>query len=428
MAITTEPYYEILPAYRPVKFLAEVNIDPTVYQPENAVVAIYKNAVLLATVRYKVAYLIAATPPTNDYFFEIDIQKYCQDSLAPDTTAAMPMVFAGSGTGTVQCTDAYAEYNIEITYEGVDLATGLLVDMGVSSDTSSVFTVFSITRQHNELMDLFYYYGTIGLTNGHCLTKSSRELSVCTDDNTFLTYIFPNSQETGLEVKLYDAAGVLLSEGFTDITYPATTNDHALFSANVGVNSLKSTSFVSGTPDFLDPDLAYYTVSFGTPFLFPLPTGWLYTRHTEVFTFTIGGECCGRRALRLHWLNLLGGVDSYTFNSEKDYQIKTNSETGRKSLTWIIGGATPHSPNDFGGFKYNSKASTAFILRSKYLTNTEATFLQDLLVSPKVYVDLEGQFYPVLIQDQDQSIDRQNGRIRYEITAKMANDYIIQRV
>ena len=47
MAITIEPFYNILPAYRPVKFQAEITVDATVYQTENAVVSIYKNAVCL---------------------------------------------------------------------------------------------------------------------------------------------------------------------------------------------------------------------------------------------------------------------------------------------------------------------------------------------------------------------------------------------
>jgi len=422
MAITVQPYYEILPAYRPVKFVAQINVDATAYQTENAVVSIYKGGVLLTIVRYKVAYSVAATPPNYDYFFEIDIQKYCQDSLAPDTSAALPNVFATAGSGLIPCIDAYAEYYIEVTYEGIDLTTGLLVDLGISVETSDTFTVVSSTTQHTESPNLYYYFGTIGLNDGHCLTKSSKDLSICVDDNAYLTYIMPNSLTTGMEVKLYDATGTLLSEG---IARKDLIPIHNLISINVGVDSLAATVYISGTPNFADPDLSYYTVTFGTPVLL---VSWTLVQHTDMFTFTLNGGCCGRRSLRLHWINLLGGVDSYTFNSEKEYQIKTNSETGRKSLEYSAGEAEPHNVNDFGGFKYNSKASSAFRLSSKYLTNTEATWLQDMLVSPKVYIDLEGELVPVLIQDTDQAISRQNGRIRYEITAKMANDYIIQRV
>jgi len=119
--------------------------------------------------------------------------------------------------------------------------------MGISADTSSTFTIISSTRQHGEVMDLAYFYGTAGLQNGHCLTKSSRELSVCEDDNAFLAYISPNSLVSfgGMQVKLYNSAGVLLSEGFSSTTVPVNSN---LFAANVGVNSLKSTTFVDGTP------------------------------------------------------------------------------------------------------------------------------------------------------------------------------------
>ena len=359
------------------------------------------------------------------YTFNIDIQKYCQDSLAPNTTAQKPLVFAGAGEGVVPCRDAYADYYISVTYEGINILTNLLEDMGITADVSNDMTVVSSTSQHSESPYLFYYYGTAGFQDGHCLTKSSREIFICKDDNVYLSFLSPynSSSYSFMQVKLYDAAGALLSEGiFRDVTNPGFTN---LFSTNVGVNSLDATTYVDGSPNFLDPLLSYYTVSFGLAAYIP---PWIYVRHTDTFTFTVNSACCGNRSLRLHWLNLLGGVDSYTFNSEKDLKIQTNSQTGRKSLNFSTGELVPHQKEDFGGFKYNSKASTAYELRSKFLSNTDALWLSDLLVSPKVYAEIDGALVPVIIEDAEQSISKESGFIRYGITARLANDLIIQRV
>lgn len=413
------PFYDILPAYRPVVFVASTTSLESVLPLENAVVSIYKNAVLLTVVRYKYSEKLLIAPDDYQYTFIIDIQKYCQDSLAPDTVPTMPLPFASEGDGLVVCIDMFAEYSVVVTYEGISPTTSLLTPKPATADTSSEYTVFSITTQHTEPIELSYYSGT-ALGGGHCLTKSSTELNVCSSDNTYLTFISPLNGviNRAMQVKLYDSAGILLSEGIQEIV---TTNANNMFSANVGYNSLAAVVYTAGAPNFADPNLSYYTASFGWM------VGIVYTIATNIFTYTII-NCCQNRSLRLNWLNLLGGVDSYTFNSVKDYKIKTNSETGKKSLFWDAFEPIGHSVNDYGGFKYNSQASTSFSLQSKFLTNADATWLQDLLVSPKVYVEIDGDLVPVLIEDTEQSIDRHNGRIRYEITVKMANDLIIQRV
>jgi hypothetical protein len=121
-------------------------------------------------------------------------------------------------------------------------------------------------------------------------------------------------------------------------------------------------------------------------------------------------------------------VDSYTFNSEKEITLKSVSERGRKSLNWVIGSATPHDYSDSGGFKYNSQGSKTYTVRSRFLTNTEAEWLQDLLVSPKVFAQIEGVLVPVIVEDTEQSIYNPNGKIRYSLNVTLANDLIIQRV
>lgn len=424
MAITTSPFYDVVLAYRPIKFIAQITVDSTVYLAENAVVEIYKRGVLLTTVRYKVATSTPNTPPDVDYTFNIDIQKYCQDSLAPNTDAAKPLAFADSGASVVNCTDGYAGYYISITYEGVNLSTGFLEDMGILADVSAEFAVFYSSRQHLEQLDLVDYYGTYGSQDGKCLTKSKTTLDISLTENAYLAWATPISAPTltRFRVRLYDSAGVVLytaiGTGIIDVPFQEHSN---LMAANVGAVSLQANTYTSGTVDFTDPALAYYTVEFGF-----VPAA-VFVPHTNLFTYNIISGC-GNSRLRLHWLNLLGGVDSYTFNSVKDYKIKTNSETGKKSLEFSAGEQSPQSVSDYGSYKYNSQASTAFSLQSKFLTNADATWLQDLLVSPKVYVEIDGDLVPVLIEDTEQSIDRHNGRIRYEITVKMANDLIIQRV
>ena len=51
-----------------------------------------------------------------------------------------------------------------------------------------------------------------------------------------------------------------------------------------------------------------------------------------------------------------------------------------------------------------------------------------LLMSTKVYAEINGEFIPVIIEDTEQDTTTESGFIRYEITAALANDLIIQRI
>ena len=115
--IVLTPAHNELPAYRPVKFRLLVDTDPAT-PAENAVVSVFKNGALLVTARFKSFdnFLSPFTPPNFSYLFDIDIQKYIQDSLSPE--AAAPSLFNNDSPATIQLnTDSYSTYHLEITYE-----------------------------------------------------------------------------------------------------------------------------------------------------------------------------------------------------------------------------------------------------------------------------------------------------------------------
>jgi len=155
----------------------------------------------------------------------------------------------------------------------------------------------------------------------------------------------------------------------------------------------------------------------------PFPTELI----TEYFTYTLIKDCGSRKKLRLHYMNYLGGTDSYKFDGTKDFFIKTESSVTEKALGWVIGSLDPHLISDVGKSKFRSKARQFYKLKSKILTITEAEWLKELLSSPKVYADINGEFVPVIVEDGEFKIFGDKGKIQLEITVSLANDLIIQR-
>jgi len=427
MPISLQPAFDALPSYRPVKFESFSTTTPAVVV-ENAVVELYRDAAIVPVVteRYKSSRVEPSDfPGLLDYFFEIDVQKFIQDVLAP--TADLPSIMFDENTPPVINNDFYGLFRIEITYEIINSVTGLVVPAGFPPEVSNSFTIYTASRQHQEQMDLTDFIG-VPLLNPETkfITKSPRTLKVKNENFAFLSVIQPNIvfPMNGMRVELFDASGALLYFGVGAI---GTSVGSSQFTVNTGFEALSNITWIDGAPNFADPLIASYTFSTGYQFVLPGPVVF-YFRQSEIFSYELTGLCCGKRELRLHFMNLLGGSDSYTFSSEKDLVLTTSSDRSQKALKWEIGSTTPHDISDVVNFKIKSEGSTAYNLTSKFLTNQEATWLGELLTSPKVYAEIDGNFVPVIIEDTSQSIDRHQGKIKYSIVATLSNDLIIQRV
>lgn len=423
MPFALQPPFVVLPAYRPVKFTVYIT-QPAATPAENAVVQIFKNTVLIATVKYKSFFnQIALAPPQIDYYFNIDIQKYIQDSLGPDTGAPSSLV---QNDFVIDNTDIYADYNIVITYERISTA-GILEIVPAVSDTSNTYTAFSASRKHQEIKFLYDYVGNYAAyTQTKYLTKQSLSLlPTCKDENLYLSFIQKDSvlPYAGLRVQLFDSS---FSPLYDALAQTFTLTGFKQFSLNVGFDSLAGKTYVQGAPNFADPLIKYYAVSFGEMVLVG-PT-WVYTDKTETAIFKIKPGCCSLRDLRLHFINMLGGLDSYTFNSEKQLSIKAESTAAEKALNYTAGTSSPDLTTDSGSFKTKSIGSTSYKVKSRFLTNEAAAWLAELLTSPKVYAEINGDFVPVIIQNKEQKIFSQAGKIRFEINVKIANNLIIQRI
>jgi len=424
--IILAPSFSELPAYRPVKFRLLIDSDPLT-PVENAVVRIYKNGALIASVRYKSFdnFLSPFTPPNFSYLFDVDIQKYVQDSLSPE--AAAPSLLNNDSPAGVQLnTDSFATYNIVVNYERIS-STGIIEDIPLLSDTSADYNIFSASKKHSENKFLYDYIGNYpGLAEGKYLTKSLGIKEVTKEDYSFLSLIqntLRPSEINCFRVILIDSSFAAISTGYFEF---GKTSGAVQYSINSGFNQLQNYTYVQA-PNFALSNIAYYQIDFGNLLTLAGPV-YIFTSYTEFSVYKLKAGNCERRALRLHWLNMLGGLDSYTFDSEKALSITTKSSRSQKALSYESGALVPDLITDIGNFKTNSKASESYKLKSKFLNNQQAAFLSELLTSTKVYAEINGQFIPVIIEDTVQDTTTESGFIRYEITAALANDLIIQRI
>ena len=131
------------------------------------------------------------------------------------------------------------------------------------------------------------------------------------------------------------------------------------------------------------------------------------------------------------------GTNYYGWQKQKGFktiqgEIEEAIELVTKEYCEVTGSsrtdAGVHARGFVANFKTNSKAFSRYEATSKLLTNTEASWLYEIYLSPKVYVEIDGVFVPVIIDKTETTISRVQGKIPFKIVANLSNDFIIQRI
>jgi hypothetical protein len=225
------------------------------------------------------------------------------------------------------------------------------------------------------------------------------------------------SANTDIEVNLYDITNTLIATDTVTVT----------LALNIGVIDCAPQNLITNTSvtlvDF--QSCAYYTIRAraGTE-----PFG-IYSGYSELFTFWIDTECHRYDTHRLHWLNKLGGWDSFTFTlvSTNSTKVKT-SEYQRERGEWNNTGTVWQYTRYHGEqMAFNKYATDTTVLNSDWIHESVQQWLvRDLYESPKVYLEsTPGVFEPVKVTNEDFSLKqrRVDGLIRETVNLERTYTY-----
>lgn len=415
MPIVQNPLFTPASGYRPVEWISGTTLLIAKGTITIATAVVTLDGTVIGTLK-QAPYIVLGPGPLFTYGFKWDVQSLFQRIKAPKAQNGKSLCF---GTPGVQynddARDCYGELEISIEYFYVDAITGLLVNQGVT-ELSIITPAFIATRQHEDSMALTDFIPGIASPVAQFLTNAPLTgQTICLQDSHFINSIRGAANE--LIIKTFDSSGVLIDTGF--LAAPAIGTDTQV-AFGVGPNEIRNTTFTSGSVNIDNPAVATYTVEFG---FLGLPL-------SDTITFALV-PCCADEYERLHWLNLLGGTDAYTFKSLNERIYQTTSDEAQKPLTWASDTASPHSINDRGSFKIDSRAVINRKLESTPLTPDVATWLTELLSSPEVYLETDAGLVPVIIADVEQvytsNKDNELPLLRFSINAKDSNERIIQR-
>lgn len=298
--------------------------------------------------------------------------------------------------------------------------------LSVTFATGTVNRAWNASLRHPDFINydhLDYMVSRTNANSGNILFLTdfprARKYFVGLYESAFLTFINRSKPNIDFYLNLYDATNTLI------LNYTAT-----IAVGDLNVIDCSPQNLIANTTATLTnfQACAYYTVR-----VQGLDVG-VNSGFSETFTFYMDTECHRYDTKRLHWLNKLGGWDSFTFTLVSLNTSKvTTSEYERERGDWNTTGTdwvyTRYHGQDMA---FNKFATDQLVLNSDWIHESVQNWLvRDLYESPKVYLETTpGAFEPVRITNESyqQKQRRVDGLIRETVNIERTYNYNSQLV
>jgi len=406
---------DTISAYRPVRCLASV-FWPGANKLKKIILEVIINGSLATTLAYDME-----EGPTGVFTATMDVQSILQDFLSPDQSDNTTTTSLGTNNSPYKVLnpDLFSQVEFSATYQE-QLPSGKLQDIGIV-ETIGTYDVFANVAQNFDNMELFEFAPILGNTS-RFLTNSPKVLDICLQDSYYLslyTTALGLGTNTRIRVQTFDSSGALIQEGSFNYFALLTGTQQDQITGGFGPANLSAAVYDEGAVNILDPNVSYYHVEGG---IFGLPS-FLVT--SETFRFNIV-PCCDSYKVRLYWLNCKGGFDAVTMKYTQQ-TIDKSSTTIQRPLNW---GPAPnyHNPQDKGKYPVNIEAIESFELEYLIKDKTFGVWLQELLYSPEIYAEIDGQpMQSVVILDSTPISDIKDDLSLFEVTIQPSNNIITMR-
>jgi hypothetical protein len=125
------------------------------------------------------------------------------------------------------------------------------------------------------------------------------------------------------------------------------------------------------------------------------------TALTETKTFTAQTECTPHTSYRVHFLNALGGFDSFTFNRGHTQKESIMRKDFEPVYGGVSGGLWSYSKTEQRIKDYYIETSETLKLNSDWITDEQSIWLRELVSSPEIYYEDSGVFYSAHIKNAE---------------------------
>ena len=117
------------------------------------------------------------------------------------------------------------------------------------------------------------------------------------------------------------------------------------------------------------------------------------------YRYNITEVCSKYTPVRVHFLNRLGGYDSFTFDLLNTFTSNIERKEYRQNLGGFVGSTYTYDIKDRSATIFDTQIKTIQVLNSNWITDGDAGWLEQLMTSPDVYIEVGTQLQAVNITD-----------------------------
>lgn len=324
------------------------------------------------------------------------------------TTPAIDLAFVQDfGTALLTCyIDVYERYGLTPTLHANSAAT--------------VRRVFNGSFKYDKFISWNSDDYDVKEVNGAKFTTSfpRTEKAWCRYNESFFLGLFGKRFVFGdtwrLFIELFDVNGNSITSDAYDIGY------YRYWELNVGPDSIVNNTTITQAHFDL---AAYYDC-------YVQYSDGVTTNYTETFRIWYDQDCTRYNPVRLHWLNKFGTYDSFSFDLVSQDSANINANNYQRQLgEWGNSGAYNFPRTAPQMQHYSKRTVEQMIINSDWIKEAVQHWLvEELYESPRVYIESNGQFYPVMVTNPNyvKKLRRKDGLIQELVQIDKTYEYISQ--
>lgn len=228
----------------------------------------------------------------------------------------------------------------------------------------------------------------IGQKLNNWLTNRPLRIKAKTTDKILIP-LFAQGDDFLPTFKSYNANNQLIGTVIDNANYFESYSYNQL---DIGYQALKKFFDYYGLTDILTTQTAYYTIQFERA-----SEGWL----SDILRVDL--DCNPMYTpINLYFINAFGMFDTARFNLASRLNMDVERKTfEQRNYTFNNTSVDYYNANNVyneSKINYGSKSNHTYKLTMDYPTDAEYQWLAELIVSPQIYAEIDGNYYPVTIK------------------------------
>ena len=303
----------------------------------------------------------------------IDIQNTVKQWVSDDLTT--------TDYGWIKNSSSFVQFNVSFGEEFDVSTTGTTVYANQTSGT--------VSYAWNGVLDFLPFntynpdgYVAVNSSTGF-LTNQPSTVKIRDDENAWLYTMTSGTNDVGfMSVKTYDSNGSIITSYRVANNFASIPNKESRFlrfsCGTRNINLIAAADFTVGVQPIITASVASYTCQAFNNSVVAV---------SELQTFKVNNVCTKFTSYRFHFLNRLGGFDSFSCIKRDKKIIGIERKTFKKLYGTQTSTAWSYATKERLINQTHVNLKDSITVNSDWIDDNEAVWLEDLLHSPVVYMD-----------------------------------------